>query len=172
MLYIEEFQLFCFTHTSRGKQRGSQEECLVTLTITTCQVKHSNTKRFPGHEPERFSFAYRIHEKNAKEEVKTREQMERRIQAVLSLKTSITSNRVLCCAFHGDGDIAVVACFALTQGTSVFIAELRCGADRSLTKLLETGEYVSIGVSALDLSEQVLTSPVMEFILSTVQLFW
>ncbi|NWR59613.1 CFA74 protein, partial [Bucorvus abyssinicus] len=35
----------------------------------------------------------RIHEKNAKEEVKTREQMERRIQAVLSLKTSITSNR-------------------------------------------------------------------------------
>ncbi|KAM7083728.1 LOW QUALITY PROTEIN: cilia- and flagella-associated protein 74 [Ciconia maguari] len=35
----------------------------------------------------------RIHEKNAKEEVKTREHMERRIQAVLSLKTSITSNR-------------------------------------------------------------------------------
>ncbi|NXT74688.1 CFA74 protein, partial [Zapornia atra] len=35
----------------------------------------------------------RIHEKNAKEEAKTREHMERRIQAVLSLKTSITSNR-------------------------------------------------------------------------------
>uniref|UniRef100_A0A8C8EAL6 Cilia and flagella associated protein 74 n=1 Tax=Otus sunia TaxID=257818 RepID=A0A8C8EAL6_9STRI len=35
----------------------------------------------------------RIHEKNAKEEVKTQEHMERRIQAVLSLKTSITSNR-------------------------------------------------------------------------------
>ncbi|XP_009708092.1 PREDICTED: uncharacterized protein CFAP74 [Cariama cristata] len=35
----------------------------------------------------------RIHEKNAKEEVKTREHMERRIQAVLSLKNSITSNR-------------------------------------------------------------------------------
>ncbi|NXP62664.1 CFA74 protein, partial [Chloropsis cyanopogon] len=35
----------------------------------------------------------RIHEKNAKEEVKAREHMERRIQAVLSLKTSITSNR-------------------------------------------------------------------------------
>ncbi|NXB80296.1 CFA74 protein, partial [Donacobius atricapilla] len=35
----------------------------------------------------------RIHEKNAKEEVKAQEQMERRIQAVLSLKTSITSNR-------------------------------------------------------------------------------
>ncbi|KAM9217792.1 cilia- and flagella-associated protein 74 [Leptosomus discolor] len=35
----------------------------------------------------------RIHEKNAKEEVKTQEQMERRIQAVLSLKTSIASNR-------------------------------------------------------------------------------
>ncbi|NWU19802.1 CFA74 protein, partial [Dyaphorophyia castanea] len=35
----------------------------------------------------------RIREKNAKEEVKAREHMERRIQAVLSLKTSITSNR-------------------------------------------------------------------------------
>ncbi|XP_074017705.1 cilia- and flagella-associated protein 74 [Numenius arquata] len=35
----------------------------------------------------------RIHERNAKEEVKTREHMERRIQAVLSLKTSIASNR-------------------------------------------------------------------------------
>ncbi|XP_075629373.1 cilia- and flagella-associated protein 74 isoform X2 [Balearica regulorum gibbericeps] len=35
----------------------------------------------------------RIHEKNAKEEVETQEHMERRIQAVLSLKTSITSNR-------------------------------------------------------------------------------
>ncbi|NXN57984.1 CFA74 protein, partial [Rynchops niger] len=35
----------------------------------------------------------RIHEKNAKEEVKTQEHMERRIQAVLSLKTSIASNR-------------------------------------------------------------------------------
>ncbi|XP_059685957.1 cilia- and flagella-associated protein 74 [Gavia stellata] len=35
----------------------------------------------------------RIHEKNAKEEVKTQEHMERRIQAVLSLKNSITSNR-------------------------------------------------------------------------------
>ncbi|NWY68913.1 CFA74 protein, partial [Erithacus rubecula] len=35
----------------------------------------------------------RIQEKNAKEEVKAREHMERRIQAVLSLKTSITSNR-------------------------------------------------------------------------------
>ncbi|KAM6116691.1 cilia- and flagella-associated protein 74 [Phoenicopterus ruber ruber] len=35
----------------------------------------------------------RIHEKNAKEEVQTREHMERRIQAVLSLKNSITSNR-------------------------------------------------------------------------------
>ncbi|XP_061306427.1 cilia- and flagella-associated protein 74 isoform X2 [Pezoporus flaviventris] len=35
----------------------------------------------------------RIREKNAKEEVKTREHMERRIQAVLSLKTSLTSNR-------------------------------------------------------------------------------
>ncbi|NXI30976.1 CFA74 protein, partial [Sterrhoptilus dennistouni] len=35
----------------------------------------------------------RIHEKNAKEEVKAREHMERRRQAVLSLKTSITSNR-------------------------------------------------------------------------------
>ncbi|NXT22077.1 CFA74 protein, partial [Syrrhaptes paradoxus] len=35
----------------------------------------------------------RIHEKNVKEEVKTQEHMERRIQAVLSLKTSITSNR-------------------------------------------------------------------------------
>ncbi|KAJ7421479.1 cilia- and flagella-associated protein 74 [Willisornis vidua] len=35
----------------------------------------------------------RIHEKIAKEEEKTREHMERRIQAVLSLKTSITSNR-------------------------------------------------------------------------------
>lgn len=68
---------------------------MVTLTITTCQVKHSNTKSFPGYEPERFYFAYRIHEKNAKEEVKTQEHMERRIQAVLSLKNSITSNRVL-----------------------------------------------------------------------------
>ncbi|KAM6191797.1 cilia- and flagella-associated protein 74 [Sarcoramphus papa] len=35
----------------------------------------------------------RIREKNAKEEVKTQEHMERRIQAVLSLKNSITSNR-------------------------------------------------------------------------------
>ncbi|NWT74805.1 CFA74 protein, partial [Prunella himalayana] len=35
----------------------------------------------------------RIHEKNAKEEAKAQEHMERRIQAVLSLKTSITSNR-------------------------------------------------------------------------------
>ncbi|XP_023796221.1 cilia- and flagella-associated protein 74 isoform X2 [Cyanistes caeruleus] len=35
----------------------------------------------------------RICEKNAKEEVKAQEHMERRIQAVLSLKTSITSNR-------------------------------------------------------------------------------
>ncbi|NXM79435.1 CFA74 protein, partial [Oenanthe oenanthe] len=35
----------------------------------------------------------RIHEKNAKEEVKAQEHMERRRQAVLSLKTSITSNR-------------------------------------------------------------------------------
>ncbi|NXD62591.1 CFA74 protein, partial [Eolophus roseicapillus] len=35
----------------------------------------------------------RTHEKNAKEEVKTQEHMERRIQAVLSLKTSLTSNR-------------------------------------------------------------------------------
>ncbi|XP_010123969.1 PREDICTED: uncharacterized protein CFAP74 [Chlamydotis macqueenii] len=35
----------------------------------------------------------RIHEKNAKEELKTQEHMERRIQAVLSLKNSITSNR-------------------------------------------------------------------------------
>ncbi|XP_074970392.1 cilia- and flagella-associated protein 74 [Phalacrocorax aristotelis] len=35
----------------------------------------------------------RIHEKNAKEEVKTQEHMERRIQAVLSLRNSITSNR-------------------------------------------------------------------------------
>ncbi|NXH20696.1 CFA74 protein, partial [Bucco capensis] len=35
----------------------------------------------------------RIHEKNAREEEKTQEHMERRIQAVLSLKTSITSNR-------------------------------------------------------------------------------
>ncbi|NXF30384.1 CFA74 protein, partial [Nyctibius bracteatus] len=35
----------------------------------------------------------RIREKNAKEEVQTREHMERRIQAVLSLKTSIASNR-------------------------------------------------------------------------------
>ncbi|XP_053941874.1 cilia- and flagella-associated protein 74 [Cuculus canorus] len=35
----------------------------------------------------------RVHEKNAKEEVKIREHMERRIQAVLSLKNSITSNR-------------------------------------------------------------------------------
>ncbi|NXL95110.1 CFA74 protein, partial [Alectura lathami] len=35
----------------------------------------------------------RIHEKNAKEEVKTQEHMGRRIQAVLSLKKSITANR-------------------------------------------------------------------------------
>ncbi|NXF11691.1 CFA74 protein, partial [Smithornis capensis] len=35
----------------------------------------------------------RVQEKIAKEEVKTQEHMERRIQAVLSLKTSITSNR-------------------------------------------------------------------------------
>ncbi|NXY44719.1 CFA74 protein, partial [Ceuthmochares aereus] len=35
----------------------------------------------------------RVHEKNAKEEVKNREHMERRIQAVLSLKNSITSNQ-------------------------------------------------------------------------------
>ncbi|XP_021273277.1 cilia- and flagella-associated protein 74 isoform X3 [Numida meleagris] len=35
----------------------------------------------------------RIHEKNAKEEAKTQEHMERRMQAVLSLKNSITSNR-------------------------------------------------------------------------------
>ncbi|XP_050178146.1 cilia- and flagella-associated protein 74 isoform X2 [Myiozetetes cayanensis] len=35
----------------------------------------------------------RIHDKIAKEEEKTQEHMERRIQAVLSLKTSITSNR-------------------------------------------------------------------------------
>ncbi|XP_054148072.1 cilia- and flagella-associated protein 74 [Melozone crissalis] len=35
----------------------------------------------------------RIHEQNAKEEAKAQEHMERRIQAVLSLKTSITSNR-------------------------------------------------------------------------------
>ncbi|NXF19794.1 CFA74 protein, partial [Rhodinocichla rosea] len=35
----------------------------------------------------------RIHEKNAKEEAKAQEHMERRIQAVLSLKSSITSNR-------------------------------------------------------------------------------
>uniref|UniRef100_A0A663E0U3 Cilia and flagella associated protein 74 n=1 Tax=Aquila chrysaetos chrysaetos TaxID=223781 RepID=A0A663E0U3_AQUCH len=76
-----------------SKHRGLQEECLVTLTITTCQVKHSNTKSFPGYEPERFYFAYRIHEKNAKEEAKNQEHMERRIQAVLSLKNSITSNR-------------------------------------------------------------------------------
>ncbi|NWX89254.1 CFA74 protein, partial [Nothoprocta pentlandii] len=35
----------------------------------------------------------RIHEKNAEEELKSQEHMERRIQAVLSLKNSITSNR-------------------------------------------------------------------------------
>ncbi|XP_068772063.1 cilia- and flagella-associated protein 74 isoform X13 [Struthio camelus] len=35
----------------------------------------------------------RIHEENAKEELKTQEHMERRMQAVLSLKNSITSNR-------------------------------------------------------------------------------
>ncbi|XP_010223787.1 PREDICTED: uncharacterized protein CFAP74 [Tinamus guttatus] len=35
----------------------------------------------------------RIHEKNAEEELKSKEHMERRIQAVLSLKNSITSNR-------------------------------------------------------------------------------
>ncbi|XP_067167291.1 cilia- and flagella-associated protein 74 isoform X3 [Apteryx mantelli] len=35
----------------------------------------------------------RIHEKNAEEELKTQEHMERRMQAVLSLKNSITSNR-------------------------------------------------------------------------------
>ncbi|XP_075293779.1 cilia- and flagella-associated protein 74 [Opisthocomus hoazin] len=35
----------------------------------------------------------RIHEKNAKEELQAQEHMERRLQAVLSLKTSITSNR-------------------------------------------------------------------------------
>ncbi|NWQ79235.1 CFA74 protein, partial [Columbina picui] len=35
----------------------------------------------------------RIHEENAKEEERTREHMERRIQAVLSLKTSIASSR-------------------------------------------------------------------------------
>ncbi|NXU74242.1 CFA74 protein, partial [Oreotrochilus melanogaster] len=35
----------------------------------------------------------RINEKNAEEEAKSREHMERRMQAVLSLKTSITSNR-------------------------------------------------------------------------------
>ncbi|XP_064381499.1 cilia- and flagella-associated protein 74 isoform X3 [Dromaius novaehollandiae] len=35
----------------------------------------------------------RIHEKNAEEEMKTREHMERKMQAVLSLKNSITSNR-------------------------------------------------------------------------------
>lgn len=75
---------------------------MVTLTITTCEVKHSNTKSFPGYEPETFYFAYRIHEENAKEEERAREHMERRIQAVLSLKTSIASSRVLCWAPVGS----------------------------------------------------------------------
>uniref|UniRef100_A0A8B9E8A7 Cilia and flagella associated protein 74 n=1 Tax=Anser cygnoides TaxID=8845 RepID=A0A8B9E8A7_ANSCY len=77
------------------KHRDLQRVCLVIYTITICQVKHSNTKILPGFEPERFYSAYRIHEENAKEEVKTQEHMEKRIQAVLSLKNSITSNRVL-----------------------------------------------------------------------------
>ncbi|XP_051493216.1 cilia- and flagella-associated protein 74 [Apus apus] len=44
----------------------------------------------------------RVHEKNAKEEAKTREHMERRIQAVLSLKNSITSNREKLQAFQAS----------------------------------------------------------------------
>ncbi|RLV95065.1 hypothetical protein DV515_00012935, partial [Chloebia gouldiae] len=57
----------------------------------------------------------RIHEKNAKEEAKAREHMERRIQAVLSLKTSITSNRVLLLGWDGSEVTALGDCWALMQ---------------------------------------------------------
>lgn len=43
---------------------------------------------------ERFYSTYRIYQKKAKEELETQEHMERRMQAVLSLKNNITSNRV------------------------------------------------------------------------------
>uniref|UniRef100_A0A8C3ECU4 Uncharacterized protein n=1 Tax=Corvus moneduloides TaxID=1196302 RepID=A0A8C3ECU4_CORMO len=99
-------------------------QCLGTLAITPCQLRRSNTKSFPGCEPERFYFAYRIHEKNAKEEVKAQEHMERRIQAVLSLKTSITSNRVLLLSWDGNEVTDLGDCWVLMQVMSVFLAEL------------------------------------------------
>ncbi|NXI55934.1 CFA74 protein, partial [Chloroceryle aenea] len=77
-------------HRSREKKEGEAQK--------ECEERHKkileDAKR--NHEKAvcflRKSIA-RIHEKNAKEGVKTQEHMERRIQAVLSLKNSITSNR-------------------------------------------------------------------------------
>uniref|UniRef100_A0A674KCZ4 Cilia and flagella associated protein 74 n=1 Tax=Terrapene triunguis TaxID=2587831 RepID=A0A674KCZ4_9SAUR len=78
----------------KNKQCHLQEEGLATLTITVCQVSHFNAECFTaGHEPERLYSTNRIRQKEAKEELKTQEHMEKRMQAVLSLKNSITSNR-------------------------------------------------------------------------------
>lgn len=122
----KSLQLFPCAHSQCPPNRGLQQQCLGMLAITPCQLRHSNTKSFPRCEPERFNFAYRIHEKNAKEEVKAQEHMERRIQAVLSLKTSITSNRVLLLGWDGNEVTDLGNCWVLMQVMSVFLAEL-CG---------------------------------------------
>uniref|UniRef100_A0A8C3PPI6 Cilia and flagella associated protein 74 n=1 Tax=Calidris pygmaea TaxID=425635 RepID=A0A8C3PPI6_9CHAR len=68
-------------------------ELQISLTLKENMLNILILKAFQDMSLKDFYFAYRIHERNAKEEVKTREHMERRIQAVLSLKTSIASNR-------------------------------------------------------------------------------
>lgn len=149
--------------------RGLQQQCLGTLPITPCQLRHSYTKSFPGWEPERFYFAYRIHEKNAKEEVKAQEHMERRIQAVLSLKTSITSNRVLLLGWAGNEVTALGDCWVLMQVSSVCLAEL--GGDfwsDHWPNPSELGGSLTLGGKVWVLCGQILTLLLMQFILSTV----
>ncbi|NXD82297.1 CFA74 protein, partial [Halcyon senegalensis] len=77
-------------HRSREKkEEEAQKECEERHKKTLEDAKRNHEKAVCFL---RKSIA-RIHEKNAKEVVKTQEHMERRIQAVLSLKNSITSNR-------------------------------------------------------------------------------
>ncbi|NXE76327.1 CFA74 protein, partial [Cochlearius cochlearius] len=72
------------------KEEEAQKECEERhkKMLEDAKRNHEKAVRFL-----RKSMARLIHEKNAKEEVKTQEHMERRIQAVLSLRNSITSNR-------------------------------------------------------------------------------
>ncbi|XP_071623122.1 cilia- and flagella-associated protein 74 isoform X2 [Heliangelus exortis] len=78
----------------KQRSRGKKEEEADKEYEKRHKKMHEDAKR--NHEKAicflRKSMA-RINEKNAEEEAKSREHMERRMQAVLSLKTSITSNR-------------------------------------------------------------------------------